>query len=287
MIRSKYIFCICLTAVSMLTFAALVRAEESKNDHLEINPADFSRHSNVIDNKWWPMEPGVQMTYDGYAKEDGDQVRRSIVTTYTDMTKVIGGVRVAIMLEDDYNDKKLEEREIAFHAQDKAGNVWHLGQLRESFEDHQFKGGSVWFVGHPTGAKAGIRMWAKPKVGSVASQGYAPPPFYWTDRGRVSQMGLKTNVAAGNYENVMVVDEWDEETPKGVYQTKYYAAGVGNVRVGFRGPDPEEEELELVKIEHLDATAMAKVREKVHAVEDRAYIYAHTKPAQDPPTGGS
>ena len=270
----------------LLTFARLVRTVEPDVPHLELNPADFSEHSNVIDNQWMPMTPGVRLTYDGYAKEDSDQVRRSVVTTYSDLTKVIGGVRVAVMFEEDFNDKKLEEKEIAFHAQDKKGNVWHLGQLREEYDDREYTGGSVWFVGQPTGAKAGIRMWAKPQVGLAASQGFAPPPYRWTDRGRISQMGQKTQVAAGSFDNVLVVDEWDEETPKGVFQTKFYAPGVGNVRVGFVGPDPEEEELELVKIEHLDATGMAKIREQVHAMEERAYIYAHTKPVETSISGG-
>src|SRR5262245_29264646 len=123
-------------------------------------------------------------------------------------------------------------------------------------------------------------MWRDPKVGMTASQGYAPPPYNWTDRGRVAQVGVTTKVATGNYENVIVVDEWDAETPEGTFQTKYYAPGVGNVRIGYRGPDPEEEELELVKIEQLDEAGMQKARERVAAIEGRAYGYSHTKPAE-------
>ncbi len=76
---------------------------------------------------------------------------------------------------------------------------------------------------------------------------FAPPPFHWTDRGRVFQMGEKVKTAAGTYANVLVVEEWDEETPEGAFQTKYYAPGDGLVKVGYRGPDPEQEELELVR----------------------------------------
>jgi hypothetical protein len=265
-------------AASVASCLSLACAEEPKSDHLEFNPASFAANSNVIDNKWLPMKPGIRVTLDGFATEDGDQVRRNVVTTYTDLVKEIDGVRTAVLIEEDYNNKQLDERELAFHAQDKKGNIWHIGELVEHYEEHELRGIRVWFAGQPKGAKAGILMWAKPEVGTVASQGYAPPPYFWTDRGRVHQMGQKIKTATGNYDNVLVVEEWDDKETNGVFQLKYYAPGVGVVKIGFRGPDPEEEELELVKIEHLDATEMAKARQKALAMEERAYIYSNTKP---------
>jgi hypothetical protein len=264
----------------LLNCVPLSVAAEPGNDHLELNAADFGHRSHIIDNKWLPMKPGVRMVYDGMAIEDGVPVRRSVVTIYTDMTKVVAGVRAAVMIEEDYNDSKMEEQELAFRAQDNDGNVWHIGELREIYDEKEFVGGRVWFAGQPKGGKSGILMWRDPKVGIAASQGYAPPPYNWTDRGRVAQVGLTTQVATGSYENVIVVDEWDAETPAGTFQTKYYAPGVGNVRIGFRGADPEEEELELVKIEQLDDIGMAKARARVAAIEERAYGYGQTEPAE-------
>jgi hypothetical protein len=152
--------------------------------------------------------------------------------------------------------------------------------LRENYDEVEFAGGVAWMVGHLAGAKAGIRMWAKPEVGTQASQGYAPPPFNWTDRGRVHQVDQKTEVVAGSYSDIVVVEEWDAETPKGVFQLKYYAPGVGVVRIGYRGPDPEREEMELVEIQQLGPEEMDAVREKALKVEERAYIYASTPPAE-------
>jgi hypothetical protein len=280
MVRRANCISLAVIASPFLSCVVLSVAAEPKNDHLELNAADFGDRSHIIDNKWTPMKPGIRMVYDGMAIEDGQAVRRSVVTIYTDMVKVIAGVRAAVMIEEDYNDGKLEEQELAFRAQDKDGNVWHIGELCETFDNKVFVGGRVWFAGQPQGAKSGILMWRDPKVGMAASQGYAPPPYNWTDRGRVAQVGLTTKVATGNYENVIVIDEWDEETPADTFQTKYYAPGVGNVRIGFRGPDPEEEELELVKIEQLDESGMAKARAKVAAIEERAYGYSQTKPAE-------
>lgn len=283
--RTNVIGFVVIATVS-LNNVAFTFAAEPRIDHLELNAADFDDRSHIIDNKWLPMKLGVRMVYDGMAIEDGRPVRRSVVTIYTDMVKEVAGVRAAVMIEEDYDDSKLEEQELAFRAQDKEGNVWHIGELRELYDEKEFVGGRVWFAGQPKGGKSGILMWRDPQLGMAASQGYAPPPYNWTDRGRVAQVGLTTKVAAGNYENVIVVDEWDGETPVGTFQTKYYAPGVGNVRIGYRGPDPEEEELELVKIELLDEAGMQKARERVAAIEGRAYGYSQTQPAERSATIG-
>jgi hypothetical protein len=199
----------------------------------------------------------------------------------TDLTKMINGVRALVNLEMDFRNGKLLEKEIAFHAQDKEGNVWHLGQLRETYEDQQLVGGQSWLVGYPKEAKAGIRMLGKPAVGTPAySQGYAPAPFYWTDRARVTQMGKSTKVPAGTYKDVMVIEEWDEESPKGAVQVKYYARGLGIVRIGFRGADTNKEDVALVKVEELSPEAMAEARAEALGLEKRAYEYSRTPPVE-------
>jgi hypothetical protein len=265
--------------VCALALVERAGAQETAKDLLEIDPKNFDRPT-VIDNKWMPMKPGMRHVYDGFCVEDGEPVRHSIVETVTDLTKMIGGIRAVVTLEEDYSEGQLVELEIAFHAKDNDGNVWHLGQLCEAHEEGEFVGGKVWHFGNPTGAKAGIRMWANPKVGMTASQGFAPAPFTWTDRGRVAQLGQKTKVPAGTFEDVLIVDEWDDETLEGVFQTKWYAPNHGLVRIGFRGPDPQEEEVELVKSEHLDEAGMAKARAKALGIEERAYMYAQTPPAE-------
>jgi hypothetical protein len=69
------------------------------------------------------------------------------------------------------------------------------------------------------------------------------------------------------------------------YQLKYYARGVGNVQVGFRGEDAQQEELELVEFVELDAKGLAEVRTGALELEKRAYeiskeVYGQTPPAE-------
>lgn len=243
----------------------------------ELNPKDFDRSEN-IDHPWWPMKPGMQSTFEGYAEEDGKRMKHRIVFTVTDLVKVIGGVRARVIYDVDYSRGKLAEQELTFFAQDKVGNIWHLGQYREVYED-EFVGGRIWHVDNPAGAKAGIMMPANPKMGSLSfSQGYAPPPFNWTDRGRVYQTGQKNKVAAGSYSDVLVIEEFDSEHV-GAFQLKYYAPGVGNIRVGARGAKAGAvEDLELVKQVQLNDKDLAEVRAKALELEKRASMY----PAQPP-----
>lgn len=254
--------------------------KEIKRNLLDIDPENFDDNSIIIDNEWWPLKPGTRWIYEGHTIQDGKKVHHRLIDTITDLTKVINGVRVLVSQEDDISDGEMIEHSLAFHAQDKDGNVWHLGQLREDYDGEIFVGGRAWFVDYPTGAKAGIRMLANPRVGAPDySQGFAPSPFHWTDRARVIKMGLEDKVPFGQYRNVMMIEEWDEETPAGVFQTKSYAKGVGVIRMGFRGPDPEKEELELVKMEHMSPEELAKARDIALGIEARAYYYKHTPPA--------
>jgi len=83
----------------------------------------------------------------------------------------------------------------------------------------------------------------------------------------------------GSYDDVLVVEEFNGEEP-GAIQLKYYARGIGNVRVGFKGTDPHGETLELTKLVQLSPEEMAKSREAALALESRGYIYGTTQPAE-------
>jgi hypothetical protein len=81
-----------------------------------------------------------------------------------------------------------------------------------------------------------------------------------------------------------VIEEFERNIP-GAYQLKYYAPGVGDIRVGWRGPEEEEKEgLELVKDVSLSPQGLAEARADALKLEKRAYelkeFYSKTKPAK-------
>ncbi|XSC41910.1 hypothetical protein ACF1BQ_024960 [Bradyrhizobium sp. RDT10] len=270
-----------LCCLGLSSGGALAQKGKAAEDALEaFDQNNFDRSANV-DNKWLPLQPGTQMVYKGFAQEDGKRVPVRIVQTVTDLTKVINGVRTVVVWDVDYKDGKLHESEIIFHAQDKGGNVWLLGELREIYDDTEFVGGRAWLAGI-NGASAGIMMKADPRPGTPSySQGYAPAPFNWADRGIVEQVGQKACVAANCYKDVLVIAESSKHEGPNAQQLKYYAPGVGYIKVGWRGKGEKlRETLELTEIVKLSPDALAKARAEALAIEKRAYAYGQTTPAE-------
>jgi hypothetical protein len=245
---------------------------------------NFTR-STQIDNAWLPLRPGTRYVYEGTTiEDDGTAVPHRVVINVTDLTKMIGGVRTVITWDLDYSDGELVEAEIAFFAQDDAGNVWRMGEYPEEYESGKFVAAPAWLHGLED-ARAGIMMWANPQVGTPSyAEGWAPA-VNWTDRGQVDQVGQRTCVPADCYDDAVVIAETSAAEPDAA-QLKYYARGVGNVRVGWRGAgEKTKETLELVRVEQLDAGGLAEIRNGALALERSAYqrskaVYANTPPAE-------
>jgi hypothetical protein len=259
-----------------------------------VSAKDFARSrfedSTNVTNTWFPLKPGMQYVYEGYAFDDGERLRRRVVFTVTDLTKVVGGVPSVVAWDRDYDDGELIESELAFFAQDTEGNVWHLGQYPEEYENGRFVKAPAWIEGIK-GARAGLAMKANPSPDAPDyAQGFAPAPLFWDDRARVFKTDVRTCVPVGCYDDVLVMEEFERRKP-GAFQLKYYARGVGGVRVGWRGPKEEEkEELTLVELVRLDEKEMAEVRRAALALERRAYriskdVYGRTPPAETAGTG--
>ncbi len=248
----------------------------------DFDPKSFGNSAN-IDNAWMPLKPGTRYTYEGTTVEDdGTVVPHKVVINVTDMTKMIGGVRSVVTWDLDYSDGELVEAELAFFAQDNDGNVWRMGEYPEEYEEGKFLAAPTWIHGYEE-ARAGIMMQGKPQVGTPSyAQGWGPA-VDWTDRGQVDQMGVETTVPAGKYKDVLVIAETSASEPD-AQQLKYYARGVGNVNVGWRGAgEKTKETLMLTKVEQLDAKAMAEVRASALKMEKHAYAVSKNVYAQTPP----
>jgi hypothetical protein len=249
----------------------------------DFDPTNFD-NSTTVDNKWFPLVPGTHSVFEGSAIDDGQRISRRVVSTVTDLTKVINGVDTMVVLERDYTEGEEVEAELAFFAQDDYGNVWHMGEYPEEYEDGEFDKAPGWLAGLK-GASAGIAMRAEPRLKTPSyAQGYAPPPINWVDRGRVYKVGQKSCVPVDCYDEVLVIEEFERNKP-GAFQLKYYAPGVGDIRVGWRGPEEEEQEgLELVKDVSLSPQGLANARANALKMEDHAYeikdYYKKTQPAK-------
>ncbi len=238
-------------------------------------------HPTRIDNRFLPQAAGTRYTLTGVVDDGDGPVPHTVVTTITDLTKVINGVTTRAFVDLDYTDGELVEAELAFQAQDDTGRVWNLGEYPEEYEDGVFAGApSTWIAGLSS-ARAGLHMRAHPRTGtSRYLQGLASK-IDFLDCGKVISTGGHLCVKSGCYQNVLVVDENSPLDPEGGHQRKFYAPGIGNIKV-TAVEDPMGETLELTRIAHLGPDAMSDARDVAFALERRAYrvstVYQHTPP---------
>lgn len=248
----------------------------------DFDPGRFSTPTR-IDNRFTPLVPGTQFILVGRANRGEGRRAHRVVFTVTDLTKVIDGVRTRVLWDRDFNAGALNETELTFHAQDDAGNLWNLGEYPEEHAHGRVTAPDTWIAGLD-GARAGILMRATPRTrASSYLQGFAPA-IEFADRARVVRTGQRTCVPRRCYRDVLVTDEWNPAEP-GARQLKFYAPGVGNIRVGAAGRDKEDETLVLDEVRHLSPGAMIHARREALALERRAYriradVYGRTPPSE-------
>jgi hypothetical protein len=277
---------ILVTVLLVFANSVAASADEPKpppcNTVTQFDAANFPNPPK-IDNQWNPLTPGMQFIMAGEADRGGGLLPHRVVSTVTDLTKVINGVRAVVIVEKDINEGDLEEAELAFQAQDYAGNLWNLGEYPEEYDEGTFTGApDVWISG-PGNAQAGNLMMADPQLGTPEYlQGWSPD-IDFLDCAKVFKMQEKTCVPVGCYENVLITDERSPLEPESGHQRKYYASGVGNVRVGAIN-DPEGETLVLAEASRLSPEDLAKVRQEALKLETNAYkvskVYRQTQPAE-------
>jgi hypothetical protein len=238
----------------------------------DFDAARFHRPT-FMDNRWLPLEPGTRMVFRGHANDGRDRVTRRIVMTVTDLAKVVNGVRTRVIQELDFTAGALEEREIAFFAQDDSRNVWFFGEYPEEVEEGKIVKTPTWIAGIE-GGRPGVFMHADALTGTPSyAEGWGPA-VHWNDRARVYRVNQSTCVPVGCFRHVVVVEEFNPGEP-GAFQLKYYAPGAGQVRVGWRGPNEEEQEaLVLVDRGRLSGVGLERVRSEVLAEERRAYRHS-------------
>jgi hypothetical protein len=222
-----------------------------------------------IDNQWMPLTPGTQLILEGESVDDGERIPHRIVTTVTDLTKEIDGVQTVVVWDRDYEEDELIEAELAFFAQADDGNIWLFGEYPEEYEDREVVDAPTWIHGIED-AQAGIMIKANYRPGDPShAQGWGPE-VEWTDRAQVDSVDQRTCVQAGCYDGVLVLGETSKDEP-GAVQYKYYAPGVGNVKVGFGGDDPTQETLELAKVAQLTPQELEAARVEALKLEQSAY----------------
>jgi hypothetical protein len=192
--------------------AAFVKGQPYK---VTIDAADFVA---TIDNPFMPLKPGTTFTFNG---------AEHVEVTVTEKTKTIVGVPATVVRDKVFDGSALVEDTLDWYAQDRAGNVWYLGEQTAEYRDGKVvsRAGS-WEAG-VDGAQPGILMLADPKVGDVYRQEYLAGEA--EDMAEITATdGGSITVPFGTFDNILVTEEWTPLEP-GVRERKTYVRGIGVV----------------------------------------------------------
>jgi len=184
---------------------------------------DRAKFVSRVDNRYFPLVPGTAFHYRGYS--GGTAQTDDMVVTHS--TKTILGVRCTVVRDTVSEQGKAVERTFDWYAQDKAGNVWYMGEdSLELKNGHLVRASDSWQAG-VHGAKPGIIVEGHPTAGDVYRQEYYPPGGA-LDQALVLAAHPTVVVPSGTYERSLATVEWSPVEPQ--LEKKWYAAGVGEIQ---------------------------------------------------------
>jgi len=175
-----------------------------------------------IDNPYLPYRPGTRIHFAGVRgptrQTDDEAVLRR--------TKRILGVTATVVRDTVSQHGHAVERTDDWYAQDRAGNVWYMGEDAFDLRGGRFvKASDSWEAG-VDGARPGIIMPAQPKPGDAYRQEYYPRGKA-LDKARVLRLTATLTVPFGHFRNVLVTSEFSPLEPQ--TEQKSYARGVGEI----------------------------------------------------------
>ncbi|WP_426978068.1 hypothetical protein ACQCSU_02460 [Pseudarthrobacter sp. O4] len=235
-----------------------------------------------IENKWFPLEPGMQFTTTGKVVSTAEGERkRTVISTVTGLTKKIDGVNTLVVWDRDFTDGELAESELAFFAETKKGTVWLFGEYPEEYENGKLAGAPSTFISGIDKAQAGIAMQDHPHKKTPAyPQAYAPSVDF-LDCAKVLDRDRRVCVPTGCYHDVLeIVESNPLEGDSAGRQHKFYSKKTGLIKVTPEGGD-DQETMDLVKIKKLSSSELKSINKQALAQDSRGYtvskdVYAKT-----------
>lgn len=202
------------------------------------SPAGFTSTSARVTNAWFPLKPGTIAVYAGVK----DRLSAVDVFKVTRKTQVIDGVRCVVIDDRLYLAGRQAERTTDWYAQDKAGNVWYFGEATEELNPNgTIKSTAGSFQAGRNGARQGIFMPAKPRVGASGQQEFSKGNA--EDHFKILSLSAQISTPGGSSRRALLTQETTPLEP-GVLDHKTYLRGIGTVlEATIRGGD---ERLELV-----------------------------------------
>jgi hypothetical protein len=188
---------------------------------VQLDPADFSVS---IDNPYWPMSPGTKWVY---SETDTKGTNQKVVVEVTDQTKMIAnGIEARVVRDTVTENGAPVEITDDWYAQDKAGNIWYLGEHVTNYKNGKVVGHGGSFEAGVDGAQPGIAMPADPDPGLSYRQEYYKGEA--EDKAAVITIGEEqVQVPLGYFDKGVLMTRDLVPTEPKVQELKFYAPNVG------------------------------------------------------------
>jgi hypothetical protein len=173
-------------------------------------------------NPYFVLEPGYQLVL-----EDDDE---RLVITVLDETRVVDGVETRVVEERETKGGTIIEVSRNFFAVSRRTNsVFYFGEEVDDYKDGKLVGHAGAWISGENGARFGLIMPGVPLLEGRHYQEIAPGVAM--DRARIVSMSETVKVPAGEFTNVLEVEETTPLEPR-EREYKLYAPGVGLLRDG-------------------------------------------------------
>ena len=236
---------------------------------------DFSRQSIDITNKWLPLKPGMQFTLEGHANSGGGVLPHTVVLTVTDVTKTIAGVQTVVLWDRDFEEGQLTEAELAFQPRTELATSGAWVSTPRSTTTAASRAPRT--PGSPARRRRTAVTRSRPtrdRARQVTSRASRRDRF---PRLRQSVPQEQKVASRRCYDHVLVTDETSPLAGT-AHQRKFYAAGVGNVKISAVN-DPEGETLVLAKLVQLDKHALNLANEAALKLDRHGYRVSDATPS--------
>lgn len=233
---------------------------------IEFDPANFV-DPTLSTNEFHPLTPGLQWVRGGTTEVGSRTVPHEIITTMTDVIRVIGGVPAIAMLDESTDSGEVAQVGMDYMALDNDGNVWILGGYTEEYEGGEYTNTESAWLGEADGAEVGV---LSPAVVTAETPRWfiAGAPDEDASVGEPFSVGVRECVEFGCFDGVRVVQEGEAGAPDNEH--KYYAPGVGVVNNVPLDSSLHKDRFELLNFVTLSPDGLAEASATVLALEEHA-----------------
>jgi hypothetical protein len=237
------------------------------------DPANFV-DPTLDTNPFHPLKPGLQWVRSGTTEVGSRVVPHEVITTMTDVIRIIDGVPTIAMLDQSTDSGEISQVGMDYMALDKDGNVWILGGYTEEYEGGEYTNTESAWLGSAD-AVPGI---LSPAVVDMTTPRWliGAAPDEADSVGEPVEVGAHVCVQFGCFDNVRIVQEGNVGAPDN--ENKYYAPGVGVIDNIPLDASLHQDRFQLTNFVELSPEGLAEASQMVldleaHAREVAADVY--------------